>query len=441
MVSDDSVFRAPSDAALRDAYEELTRTLKRISAGAAAGGAGGLETRLLLARLPTKLAPILRTECGRVAREILHDIQRNIPEYARPIEGAFGKAIVAGVERGILEFVERLADPAARRRHGSAELFRKLGEYEVAEGRDIHVLQSAYRIGVRAGWQRLSEFGQKMKLPLPTMCLLADALFAYTDELSTLSVQGYTAARARAAGALERRRKRLLELVLADPPVAARAIADQATAAGWPLPERIAVVVLARADDDGAPPAEPVTELDPDVLVDLESQAPCLVVPVHGETVRDLAAGLAGWRAAVGPPVPLSRARGSLRWARRLLALARRGVLADAPVLSCVDHLTTLTLLDDPALAEQLVEVVLAPLLGVPERSRERMAETLSAWLETRGGAPEVAERLRIHPQTVRYRMRRIGELFGDRLTDADERFALMVALRGRRLLALGEPG
>jgi DNA-binding PucR family transcriptional regulator len=41
-----------------------------------------------------------------------------------------------------------------------------------------------------------------------------------------------------------------------------------------------------------------------------------------------------------------------------------------------------------------------------------------------------VAERLGIHPQTARYRVGRLRELFGDALDDADARFWLEVALR-----------
>uniref|UniRef100_UPI00373FE05C helix-turn-helix domain-containing protein n=1 Tax=Streptomyces rimosus TaxID=1927 RepID=UPI00373FE05C len=46
--------------------------------------------------------------------------------------------------------------------------------------------------------------------------------------------------------------------------------------------------------------------------------------------------------------------------------------------------------------------------IGGPTHGR-RLAETLLAWLETRGSAPEVAARLGVHLQTVRYRLR--GEL------------------------------
>jgi len=65
---------------------------------------------------------------------------------------------------------------------------------------------------------------------------------------------------------------------------------------------------------------------------------------------------------------------------------------------------------------------------------RQRLAETFSAWLETRGTAPEMAERLKVHPQTVRYRMRNLERTLGGQLRDPDARFAIELVLRAARL-------
>jgi hypothetical protein len=48
-----------------------------------------------------------------------------------------------------------------------------------------------------------------------------------------------------------------------------------------------------------------------------------------------------------------------------------------------------------------------------------------------------------VHPQTVRYRMSRLRELFGSALDDPDGRFELELALRVEPYaqLATGEPG
>ena len=43
-----------------------------------------------------------------------------------------------------------------------------------------------------------------------------------------------------------------------------------------------------------------------------------------------------------------------------------------------------------------------------------------------------MAAALHVHPQTVRYRLTRLRELYGDLLEDPDARFELELALRSR---------
>ena len=53
-----------------------------------------------------------------------------------------------------------------------------------------------------------------------------------------------------------------------------------------------------------------------------------------------------------------------------------------------------------------------------------------------------MAARLSVHPQTVRYRLRQIRELWGDEIDNPDRRFELELVLRAQRLRgALGETG
>lgn len=67
-----------------------------------------------------------------------------------------------------------------------------------------------------------------------------------------------------------------------------------------------------------------------------------------------------------------------------------------------------------------MVQELLRPLLAETPNSREILSETLLAWLETRDSAPAIAGRLGVHPQTVRYRWKRINEIFGEALHDPD---------------------
>jgi hypothetical protein len=143
---------------------------------------------------------------------------------------------------------------------------------------------------------------------------------------------------------------------------------------------------------------------------------------------------MAGWSGAIGPPVPLPDAAKSLRWAEAAVRLVERGLLPAGEVLHCTEHTQALVLLQPEELIDDLSRRALAPLAHCGPTHARRMADTLLAWLETRGGAPEVAARLGVHPQTVRYRLRQIRELWGDEIDDPDRRFELELVLRARRL-------
>jgi DNA-binding PucR family transcriptional regulator len=97
----------------------------------------------------------------------------------------------------------------------------------------------------------------------------------------------------------------------------------------------------------------------------------------------------------------------------------------------------TLVLLADAELASLLARQVLAPLRGLRPEVADRLADTLLAWLESADNAETAARRLHVHPQTVRYRLRQLTELFGDMLVEPEARFRLQVALRARRLAGL----
>ena len=74
----------------------------------------------------------------------------------------------------------------------------------------------------------------------------------------------------------------------------------------------------------------------------------------------------------------------------------------------------------------------LAPLGELSEGTREKLTETLRAWLLHHGRRDAVAADLFVHPQTVRYRMGQLRELYGGRLDDPDTVLALIIALGER---------
>ena len=235
---------------------------------------------------------------------------------------------------------------------------------------------------------------------------------------------------------MERRRRRLLDLIVADPPASQDAIADLAQAARWPLPRQVAALALEPRSPDYL---GPLPALPPDVLLDLTRRDPCALVPDPDGPGRAqvIERGLRGWTGAVGPAVPLDRASSSLRWARQALALAKRGI-APAPggIVRRAGQLSTLAIFADEELVRTLAAVRLDPLRRLRPTQQETLSETLLCWLQSGGNAREVARRLHIHPQTARYRLRQLHLLFSDALHEPDARFELEIALRAHRLLA-----
>jgi DNA-binding PucR family transcriptional regulator len=125
----------------------------------------------------------------------------------------------------------------------------------------------------------------------------------------------------------------------------------------------------------------------------------------------------------------------TVAWGNAAVSLARATAalaLADgAPALIVAsDEAGRLLLRSDRSLVEELASQRLAPLAELSPRQRARMVDTLRAWLAEQGRLSPVATRLGVHPQTVRYRLARLRELFGDALDDPDQRFWLELALR-----------
>ncbi|CAM3794329.1 helix-turn-helix domain-containing protein [Nocardioides marinus] len=92
-------------------------------------------------------------------------------------------------------------------------------------------------------------------------------------------------------------------------------------------------------------------------------------------------------------------------------------------------HLPALVLDADAEARADLRAQVLAPLADLRPAQAEKLTETLRAWLLHHGRREEVAAALFVHPQTVRYRMGQLRELYGDRLEDPETVLALTVAL------------
>ena len=188
-----------------------------------------------------------------------------------------------------------------------------LGRGELREGRTLDALQSAYRVGARVAWRRLSVAAVAAGLDGRTLSLLAESIFAYIDQISADSVEGYAEARSRLEGERQRRRRELIAMLVRDPPAEERELRTAASAAGWSLPQSAAALACGEDELDRI-----ARRLPPDTLTAHLDGVGCALIPDpaapgRSEQLARACAQIA--RGARDPRAPRRRcpARGRLR--------------------------------------------------------------------------------------------------------------------------------
>jgi hypothetical protein len=392
----------------------------------------------------TELAARLREALPTMAADVNAAVGREVAEYARPLEGVFGRNLTLGVERALAAFVDLLEDPS---RPGLMHaMYIELGRGELREGRGLDALLSAYRVGARVAWRTVGDHAVAVGAEPAVLVELAEMLFTYIDGLSGLSVRGYAEEQAAQAGERDRRRAELARMLVAG--IDDDSLRELSNLARWPVPEHLVAVLL--------PPGAGSERLPSQALLWSRDDDTVALVPCTAELgPEQLRRRLAGIAAVIGLVVVPRDAGQSLAAAHALRDIEasatrplgpepRAGAKSVVPLL-VDDHLLDLVLRADPALLDRLTTRLLAPLETLPEQARERLALTLLAWLAHAGARNAVAQALHVHPQTVRYRMAQLREAFGEALEDPERRTALTVVLRaqlgavpGARELTLG---
>jgi len=387
--------------------------------------------------LPRGVADLLEAEIEPISAEILESIAREVPQYSRRLEGRFGRGIRRGVGEALAQFVALIRDPDAGRESGR-EVYLALGRGEQQAGRTLDSLQAAYRIGARVAWRRFADACRRADVGVEPLSLLAEAVFAYIDELAADSVEGYAQAQAEVEDVRRRRRRELVALILSDPPADSGDLGAAARAASWEVPAGLAA--LACPEDALARVAR---RLPPEALTTVVDGEGCVLLPDPEGPGRAEALGRAAAEARVvlGPTVTPTAAGESWGLALALLRAESAGAVAkgrsgdrkrrdDPAPLRVDDHLAALLLFESRDLAARIAARRLAPFDDLTPKARARMRETTLAHLRHDGNAVAMATEMHVHPQTARYRIARLRELLGEQLDDPDARFELELALR-----------
>jgi hypothetical protein len=257
----------------------------------------------------------------------------------------------------------------------------------------------------------------------------------YSREIAFAAAEVYAQA-AEARGAWDAR----LEALVVDAVLRGEideALHSRASALGWHRPGPVTVVMGETPEDDPQVVADAIHRIarhaEFDVLVGVQGER--LVTMLGGvddpmAAARGVVAEFGSGPVVVGPAVPdlaaATRSASAAVWGLRSAAAwpdAPRPVAAD-------DLLPERAIAGDPAARRQLVEEIYRPLLA----AGPTILETAAVYLEQASSLEATARLLFVHPNTVRYRLRRVTEITGFSATSARPAFAVRMALALGRL-------
>lgn len=383
-------------------------------------------SEVVRAAMEVEVAAQLRSRLPDVAEQTVVAVISEVPGYAGAFDGEMRESIERAVEMALAGFLRiaataRHAEPV----QGSLDGAYELGRGEARSGRTADALLAAYRVGARTAWREFSSVMVAEDMAAGRVAEFAELVFAYIDELSAASVAGHEDERATTGRVRELYLERLGRLLLEGGPD--DKLVEAAERAGWEPPETLVAVLVPESQVRSLlGKLDPLTLRVSGVGSGEDDVAALLVPDADGARRTRLLDALADRAAVVGPARPWASVSASADRARR--ARDSIAIEAGAP-LDTEQHLASLLIQSDPEARRDLRAQALQPLSQLRPATAGRLEATLRSWLLHQGRRDEVAAELFVHPQTVRYRMAQLRDLFGDRLRDPAAVLDIVVAL------------
>ncbi|MGH3344088.1 MAG: PucR family transcriptional regulator [Carbonactinosporaceae bacterium] len=371
-----------------------------------------------------RIATVRRLEraTGDLASVAIARMDEKLPWFrAMPADNRSWVGLVA--QAGIAAFVEWFRHPKAPQTI-SADVF-GTAPRELARTVTLQQTVELVRVTIEVVEERIEELaaaGEEQAL--------REAVLLYSREIAFAAAQVYAQA-AEARGAWDAR----LEALVVDALLrgeADEAVRSRAAALGWSSPEPVAVAVGTAPDDDPETVVEGIRRAARhaglNVLTGVQGER--LIVILGGgdgplRATRSLVGQFGPGPVVVGPAVPdLLAATRSAHAAIAGLRAAAAWPDTPRPVHSD-DLLPERALSGDPTARAKLVADIYRPL----REAGSALLETLAVYLEQASSLEAAARMLFVHPNTVRYRLRRVTDVTGYPPTESRSAFTLRVAL------------
>jgi hypothetical protein len=321
--------------------------------------------------------------------------------------------------------------------------FRGIGAARAADGRPLPAVLRAYRITASVASDLVVERGRG-RLDVSDVLALTRVWWASIDELSEALFTGYTLAAERLAGDRERALRDLFDDLLVGRQTSPGALADRCQQLGVTLPALPCLLVVEPVDPirtiTDAAIADVLAKLVPpdgdqlrQHLVASRGRRTALLLPPQARAGLAAAVSALGWRGCAIAEQPVTEAARAYRLAVDALDTAPGHAYHDHLLTDGDAHVLALLSARPTARPADVVRTVLGPLT---EPRHAHLLDGLGAFLAT-GSATAAADLLGVHPQTLRYRLRRVRELTGRDPRQPWQRLVLDIA---RHLVELAAP-
>lgn len=274
--------------------------------------------------------------------------------------------------------------------------FRGIGAARARDGRPLTAVLRAYHVAAGQAIELVVRRGRG-QLDTDDVLALSRLWLASIDALSEALFTGYQTANDDLATDRGRALRELLDDVLVGRQTSAGALAGRLDKLAVSLPERPALVVTDDAD-----------EVPGALLVTTRGRRIVALLPPDGIDAVTATAALHGWRGCLITGHPLTDMPLAYRLAAEALDTAPPYAYDQRPILDDGDaHVLALLGARGNAQPDRVVQTVFGPLADPGNR---HLLDGLDAYLTT-GSATAAATLLHLHPQTLRYRLRRVREI------------------------------
>lgn len=383
--------------------------------------------------LPDTLLKRVKQFSGRLSTEAVGSMQDRLPFFA-DLDAAQRAGVQMLVQTAVVNFLEWLQDPDSDIRF-SLDAFQVIPQ-DLARRLTLRQTVDMVRVAMEFFEQWLPALARNDR----QLVALTEAVLRYGRELGFAAASVYASA-AESRGAWDTR----LEALVVDAVVRGDTGPDmlsRAATLNWDATAPATVLV-------GTPPRDQGVSVVGAVHTIAARHGRAALAVVQGSRLVMVVSGHLGDAPHTSPfmsdllteafsdgPVVIGPTTRTLGAAHSSALEALAGMEAvigwrDAPrPVHAMELLPERALLGDRAAVDALVEYLVLPLAS----AGSALADTLDAYLECGGAVEMCARQLYVHPNTVRYRLKRIGEVTGRDPLDPRDAYVLRIAATVGRL-------